>query len=432
VNGRVIFIGGLCATMACAPKVLTPAHGAARTAFVSATPPATIVVARDARGRRAFIADEYAKAISIVTLDTTATLDNDSIALDGTPSRIAVGTFVYVTLRDLAHVVAYEIAEDGGARKVGEARTSPHPSALALTRDRKTLLVTGEKDLRAFDAYTLMQLFLVPLEEEPSGVIVSGDGKRAFISHAATSTLNVVELPLRDTNARTISLDVTEQYRTLSCDPSCLMLPGERLAPSYYRTRLAMHATELATVGDELFIPETLTISDETDDSRAPGLDVSVRTHTAPHVARVKMSEESLLTTKLGDSACYNTDAKPRCTEPTAVATLGTTVYVACAGIDTIIEHREDGKYDEWPECLDARQHQRRFDAGRGIRGIAVDPGDHHAFVWSKFDRTVTEIDLDAGSAPAPMRRYRISTSPAEAAVYTAPSVRPPSKANPT
>ncbi len=143
----------------------------------------------------ALVADEDAHAI--VTFDAEKRVELATTPLDGAPSQLLVAKDgrVLVGLRDKGRLVALE----RGAEPFGPliARCSvdvaAEPVALAATPDDATILVSSGwgHALAGLDAATLERRFAVDLPREPRAVAVSGDGKRAFVTHAVGARMSV-------------------------------------------------------------------------------------------------------------------------------------------------------------------------------------------------------------------------------------------------
>lgn len=403
---------------------VTGAPSSPRVTFTGATRAASIVLAHEGTELWAIVADEDAHALALVPLGAAGDAV-PSIALEGTPARVAVGRLFYATLRDRSRVVAYALHEDGSAEKVAEAVTASSPFGLALTPDGSTVLVTTAfgHTLEAFDADTLKPRFSAVIATEPRGIALSADGARAFVSHATGSTLSVVELASRGKVVREVSLDVRERRLDFGIPGNSWAAPvgpgmnhrGPPMAITFLRR--ATWGMELATIGDDVYVPEALVNPGDAFEPTGYGENVSsLRTH-VPHVAHVS-GAETLLTKHISgpeDRACFESDRRPQCTLPMDVATLGDALYVACAGGDFVQEHRVSEAYDEAPRCFEARRKQRRFGAGRGLRGLAIDATRKHAFAWSAFDRRVTELDL-GGAATTPVRTIDVPRTTGSAA----------------
>lgn len=74
--------------------------------------------------------------------------------------------------------------------------TPAEPIAIAATPDDATLVVSSgwSSKLAAFDGKSLASRFEAKLAREPRSVVISDDGKTAFVSHAVGSLLSVVDL----------------------------------------------------------------------------------------------------------------------------------------------------------------------------------------------------------------------------------------------
>jgi hypothetical protein len=120
-------------------------------------------------------------------------------ALDGRPSQLMFlpDGRLAVLLRDKAKVA---VLEPGDHPEQLDARctvdTATEPVGLALTPDDGTLLVSSAwgRTLGAYDARSLAKSFQVALPREPRAVVVSDDGKYAFVSHAIGARATRVKL----------------------------------------------------------------------------------------------------------------------------------------------------------------------------------------------------------------------------------------------
>ncbi len=75
-------------------------------------------------------------------------------------------------------------------------KTAVEPYGIALTPDRKTLLVThiADRTLVAFSAETGKEAWRTPLAREPRGIAVSSDGARAVVAYLVTGTVDQIDL----------------------------------------------------------------------------------------------------------------------------------------------------------------------------------------------------------------------------------------------
>ena len=75
-------------------------------------------------------------------------------------------------------------------------KTPVEPYGVALTPDRKTLLVStiADRALVAYDAATGTERWRTPLGREPRGLAISQDGSRALVSYLVTGTVDQIDL----------------------------------------------------------------------------------------------------------------------------------------------------------------------------------------------------------------------------------------------
>ena len=148
--------------------------------------------------RLAFVADEDDHALH--TIDLEAGLDIARTPLAAAPSEVVIGLDgrVYVGLRSAAAIAVLGSTGAGEAPLVEESRlaTSAEPVGLALTPDGATLLVTTgiSHELKAISLVDGQPRFTVSLPREPRSLVVVADGSRAFVAHAAGSTVSAVDL----------------------------------------------------------------------------------------------------------------------------------------------------------------------------------------------------------------------------------------------
>ena len=81
---------------------------------------------------------------------------------------------------------------------------------MAETPDGRTLLVTSgwAGQLTSLDAATLAVTAQVEVAREPRAVVVSDDGRRAFVAHLVNATMSVVELGDGAKKPRSLALGV--------------------------------------------------------------------------------------------------------------------------------------------------------------------------------------------------------------------------------
>jgi hypothetical protein len=152
--------------------------------------------------RLAFVADEDDHALH--TIDLQAGLDIARTPLAAAPSEVVIGLDgrVYVGLRSASAIAVLGSTGAGEAPLVEESRlaTGTEPVGLTLTPDGATLLVTSgiSHELKAFSLIDGQARFTVNLSREPRSLVVVADGSRAFVAHAAGSTVSAVDLASKE------------------------------------------------------------------------------------------------------------------------------------------------------------------------------------------------------------------------------------------
>jgi DNA-binding beta-propeller fold protein YncE len=123
----------------------------------------------------------------------------------------------YVADRSGDRVVAVKV----GANKLEQVnawKTPAEPFGIALTPDRKTLLVTtiADRTLVALDSATGAERWRTALGREPRNLAVSPDGSRALVAYIATGTIDQIEL-LEGHGAEHLALSTESQRRCRHC-----------------------------------------------------------------------------------------------------------------------------------------------------------------------------------------------------------------------
>jgi DNA-binding beta-propeller fold protein YncE/mono/diheme cytochrome c family protein len=429
----------LSCTAACRPrgrtdakKVFSPAVAPATTAAryaavrpVGAPAGSTVVLAEVDTRRCAFVADEEDASVQRVDLDTRAVVSTTK--LDGAPGQMLLapdGT-LFVAVRGASRVVALRVDEGGAPREVARHDTGDEPFGLALSPDGATLLVTSIVDARveAFRAKDLASRFMVPLGRDPRSVAFTSDGARAFVTHATSSRVSVIEVAGGETSApqaRTVALDGSERRRDFGQervtkpmmnldfddDPWGSPAPkNKKLAVIMPTVRIALHrsATQgfgLAMIGKEVFLPETLVMT--ADSERIPSGYGSVESSTlsthVPFVARVDDAGEALANKELSgprDKECF--ERKTECIVPRAVANDGKQLYVACLDSNEVLVIDPARDAEHAPACIETLKGRKRLPVETPT-GVAVDVARGKVVAFSTFTRKVSELTIADGA----------------------------------
>jgi DNA-binding beta-propeller fold protein YncE len=411
-----------------------------RPAVIPLAPPrtgSTVALALRDGKTLAYAADEDEWAVHVVDVDTGKTIETTPLASRPSELMFLPDGRLVVLLRDKSQV---QVMEPDATLGHLEARcavdASSEPVGLALTPDDAVLLVTSGwgRALTAFDAHTLSKKFEVALAREPRSVVVSDDGKFAYVSHAVGAQASKIDLA--DTAVHEISLrggeavqfeqvaDLRKQLETLeqAKDPDAEDVRAEILKnsqPSCQGYALAK-STE---PGGRIFAPQVLVNTGEPgqqasgygDDDVTEAADVAVIDSRSgvPLAASLERVDDSR-----GSSGADGSDTSPgECLLPRAAAFEPThkSLLVSCLGTDEVIE------YDA-VAASPARAERRRWSVASGPNGIAIDPVKNRAVVWSQFERTLDVLELgkgelldDQGRSPAEAARLQLPSNPARA-----------------
>lgn len=370
-----------------------------------------VALARVAGRRVMFVADEDAKAILTLDLDTHETLAETP--LGATPGQIYVAKDgrVVVALRDKNEIATFVASRpEAPLARTCSAATPAEPIAIAATPDDATILVsTGwGRTLAAFEAATFAPKFEAKLPREPRAVVVADDGRTAFVSHAVGSVISAIDLGGARHEVKSIEvhgtiageramLDVDEEEKKRIQHPSC---QGFALAKSKSVAGRIFAPQVLVEPGDPEQRPDGY--GDENTSTEVPDVAVIDEGRREPLASSLVLSVEARMRGRSGDVR----DVRPECLLPRAAAVDPATksLLVTCFGIDAVIAFDATAA-----SPFDAER--RRWTVGSGPTGIAIDTEKHRAVVWSQFDRTVSTFPIgglelaDEKSTPSALRK---------------------------
>jgi len=373
-----------------------------------------VALAKSGSRTVAYVADEDARAVHAVEIrgeggSTGAVLSTTSVA--GTPSQILLADDgrLFVALRDAGAVQVLEPAADPAAPLAARclAPAAAEPVGLALTPDAGTLLVASGwgAALTAYEVATLKRAFEVPLAREPRAVLVSDDGRKAFVSHVVGGLVSVVDLGAR--SARTLHVDGAE--RKLEVGP----LDDDE------QPRRACQGFALAKSVEpagRIFLPQVLVDPGETSQPSRGGYgDDGMVPAEAPAVAVLDEDRAAPLATSLtvGPGVEQFTGGRERgnaCLLPRAAAVDPERgeLLVACMGIDALVAYDARAAAPHTAEL-------RRVPLPAGPTGLALDLAGRRAVVWSQFERTLSVVPLGDAPVPHPQASPAIAMIPVAA-----------------
>ncbi|MRG97306.1 cytochrome C peroxidase [Polyangium spumosum] len=351
----------------------------------------------------AYVADEDDGDIH--TVDVATGKELGTTQLGGTPSQLVVAADgrVVVALRDKAAIEVLEPEADPSKPLVSlcTVPTPIEPVALSTTPDDRTLLVSSGwgAALTAYDVASMRRTYEVPLPREPRGVVVSDDGKKAFVAHVVGSRMSVVDLEAK--RARPVDVGGIEEggFRRGKIG---LFGGGEEIERRACQGFALAKSTELS---GRIFAPQVL-VDPGRAEERSEGYGSGGMN--PPEVAAVAVVDEDT-EQPIGESIHVKPDVRqmvgatrprPACLLPRAAAIdpASRSLFVTCLGIDAVVEYDAAAADPQ-------RAERRRFPVAAGPTGLAVDVEGRRLVVWSQFDRTLQIAPLggeDAAEAEAP------------------------------
>ncbi|MEO8798264.1 MAG: c-type cytochrome, partial [Polyangiaceae bacterium] len=340
--------------------------------------------------RVAYVADADDRSVAVIDVGAVEQKELSKLPLAGAPSMLLVlpGGAVAVTLRDTNQVV---LLEGGGSREsplyvTKVVEIAAEPIGLALTPDRKTLLVTSGwgHALTALDVSTLAAKFAVQLPRDPRSVVVSDDGKHAYVSHATGPEVSVVDLANVNANEGLAKISVegeedeTSQDKVFSSRHAC---QGFALAES-------------KLPAGRIFAPHTLAFTESLGQDTgsygsSPGLEPEVF-----DVAVIDEDRAKVMPASLAVSSLATGDETPCPLPRAAVAGKNGALYVTCLGSNALVEYDGASVDPHYAEL-------RHWKLPSGPTALALDEADTKAYVFSQFSHTLTTIALDVAGTLA-------------------------------
>jgi cytochrome c peroxidase len=380
-----------------------------------------VVLARVGDHEVAYVADEDDALIHIV--DTAGPTEIGTAPLPGRPGQLLVlpDGRVVAAIRGGAEVVTLRIVTGNVTQLVPEASfpTALEPIGLATTPDGKTLLITSGwgQSLAILDVATGRESVRLHLPRDPRAVVTSADGAKAYVSHAVGSHVSVVDLADPGHSVIASSVDGWSTENPLSFGRSMMMMgesfseipDREALVASQpvHHARMACQGFALARIdgpSERVLVPQVqVETGDTTVRSGGYGSGGGLATE-MPNVAVLPVD------TGIADPRSMEVFAKVRsfgdrfdpgtpdrrelrrespltpCALPRAATTGGGSLFVACLGIDSVVEYDADVVAPE-------RVEHRRWHVPSGPQGLSL-VGDR-LYVWSQFARTLTVLDVE-------------------------------------
>ncbi len=358
----------------------------------------------------AYVADEDDAMIRVIDVDDGRELSH--VRLGGAPSQLVMrhDGHLLTTLRDKAQVVELSGGGSEASKLIIEKRVeiAVDPVGLALSGDDATLVVTSGwgKAVTVLDGHSLEVRAEHAVAREPRGVVVSADGKRAFVSHVVGSTLDVIALdgttpfsakpkgkskePLEKKARTTLAVDGLEQTfgRMSVGDQARVACQGFALARTESGRILAPHV--LAFTGDP------------TESSDGYGGGSAGRESEVFHVPVIDEDAARIIPDSMRISAGLE-NLPSRCALPRAATVGKAGLYVTCLGDDAVTLF----------DAQAVNPHEvalGRWSVPSGPVGIALDEAHARAVVWSQFAHALTSVAITDGSESDATKPFALSS----------------------
>ncbi len=308
----------------------------------------------------------------------------------------AAGHRVFVSDSRSDRIVVVDL-KDGGLRQVDSFSTHAEPFGLALSPDRKTLLVTtvADRSLTAFDVGTGMARWNVELGPEPAGVAISPQGHEALVSFLTTGAVARIDLRADQPRVRFVSLDPGTRANPMAnpgAVPNPLSDEGKSFARSAFTVGYIGHG--IAVVPHQLSTPHLATEDFETESSGYGGGNgfTPPVTHRLAFLSMPDAGEAGGVQTAMATTNVH---------QPRAMAYDGRTdtLYVAGYGSDDVLavaNASQASVHSTWQHRVSPNG------AACGPNGLTVDPDDGHVLVYCSLDRSVVRLSGDPASPNAP------------------------------
>ncbi|MBS2011269.1 MAG: hypothetical protein JST00_00040 [Deltaproteobacteria bacterium] len=373
----------------------------------------TVALATIGQRKVALVADEDARAVDVVDLETQKEIAR--AAVDGSPSQLLVTADgrVLVLLRDRARMQVLEAEGDGKLVTRCDVDTPSEPVGIAITPDDAMVVVTTGwgHSLTAFDSARLSRAFEVNLPREPRAVVIGDDGATAFVSHAMGAQVSAVDLRKPEHTTKKIAMvgveaGVKSAIRSRKKELAKLKLEkriSDDMIESFEKSLAAQErmgcqgfALAKSTLPSGRILAPQVFVDPGQAEMRPEGYGNGHTSTESPSVAVIDEVSRTAFDTSLtinrgldwrGDKTAR--DHRADCLLPRAAAVdpRSRTLLVSCLGIDEVIAYDAASADPQGAE-------RRRWSVGTGPTGIAIDPEAPRAFVWSQFDRALSVLSL--------------------------------------
>lgn len=354
--------------------------------FASARDGSAILLASLEGRTVAYVADEDDAMVRVIDVEDGREIS--STRLGGVPGQLVMrkdGRLV-ATLRDLSQVVVLSGGGSAASKLTIDKRVevAADPVGLALSGDDATLVVTSGwgRTVTVLDAASMEIRSERAVAREPRGVVVSSDGKRAFVSHVVGDKLDVVDLaddakPAKAKSA--LAVDGVEQ------------VSGQHMT-STAQKRVACQGFALARAeSGRVFAPHVLAFTGDPAETSSGYGGGEGREAEVFHVPVIDEDAAKVLPGSkwLGRGLVEGPFGK--CALPRAATVGKAGLFVTCLGDDVVVLVDADA----------VNPHEvalGRWAVPSGPVGIALDEANGRAIVWSQFAHAITTVAIGDGT----------------------------------
>jgi mono/diheme cytochrome c family protein len=377
-----------------------------------------LVLARVDGSLRALVADEDDAALVEVDLEANALVRSTPLGSRPRDLLLLGDGRVAATLPDADAVIVLARDAEGAFHEVARKATPAEPLAMALDPKDETLYVsTGSSHaLVALATSSLEERERRSLGREPRAVLVSSDGGRVFVSHAAETFVSVVPAVGRGGEIET---------RDIGNRDACA--GGGRCNGA----RVARNAQAIARVGDRgVVVPAAQALPRppvgvtkaalcppsprDSDDPFAPiafgkkPVGYGIRNGEVGPPIFTDLPTLDGSDGSRADVGLPAMNAAP-CLLPRAAVAVGTDVLVACHGSASLVRYRAEPGFDfgapkpkpseafPWHNGFSVTASTKSIAVPAGPTGLAMDRDGAHAFVWSTFARALVRVEVASG-----------------------------------
>ena len=316
----------------------------------------------------------------------------------------------YVADRSHDRVVVVDVSD--GLTEVDAFSTAVEPFGLALSPDRKTLLVTSvaDKTLAAIDLSTGFEQWSMTVGPEPRGVAFSPSGKEALVTFLTTGVVGRVSLTEKTPSIDYVSLDpaAPQNPPNSGFGAANKKLSGDEGRGFVRNAFAAVYAgNDVAVVPHQLSLPQSAN-ADEFGDSGGYGGGGSFAAPITHRLAFLGMPDE-------GEAARVDTAfALTNVHQPRAAAyhAASDTLFVVGYGSDDVLavgDVSQASIHLAWKAPVAASK-------ACGPNGIAFDEGADEVVVFCSLSRTTHRMTASKGSQVAGGQSPELATSTLSAA----------------